>query len=58
MDFGCGQGSALKYFDNLGFDVYGVDICKKDLNVAKKKLPNNKSKIRIVEAKPNDKIIF
>jgi len=58
LDFGCGQGAALKYFDNLGFDVYGVDICKKDLNVAKKKLPNNKSKIRIVETKPNDKIIF
>ena len=29
LDFGCGQGSALKYFHNLGFDVYGVDISPK-----------------------------
>lgn len=38
FDFGCGQGGALKFFQNNGFDVYGVDIAERDLAEAQKYL--------------------
>jgi SAM-dependent methyltransferase len=31
FDFGCGEGGALNFFHNKGFDVYGADIAKRDL---------------------------
>jgi SAM-dependent methyltransferase len=36
FDFGCGQGGALQYFLRNDFDVYGVDIAKRDIETAKK----------------------
>jgi 2-polyprenyl-3-methyl-5-hydroxy-6-metoxy-1,4-benzoquinol methylase len=38
LDFGCGQGAALSFFNQLGFDVYGVDISEHDLDVCKKRM--------------------
>lgn len=35
FDFGCGEGGALNFLDEKGFDVYGVDIAKNDLDMAK-----------------------
>lgn len=29
LDFGCSHGANAKYFADLGFDVYGIDISKK-----------------------------
>ena len=58
LDFGCGQGSALKYFADLGFDTYGVDISKKDILVAKDKMPKRKSKLKIIDNKPRINKIF
>jgi cyclopropane fatty-acyl-phospholipid synthase-like methyltransferase len=38
LDYGCGEGANLKYFDNLqNFDCYGVDTCAKSIAVAKKR---------------------
>ena len=42
LDFGCGQGGNLNFFHKLGFDVYGVDISKKDINIAKKIIKSKK----------------
>ena len=34
LDFGCGEGGALSYFDKLGFDCLGVDIARNDVKAA------------------------
>lgn len=36
FDFGCGEGAALKFFAQQGFDVYGVDIAEQDIVAARK----------------------
>ena len=39
LDFGCGEGSTIKYFINTyGYDAYGVDISKKKYQCCKKKI--------------------
>jgi cyclopropane fatty-acyl-phospholipid synthase-like methyltransferase len=46
LDFGCGQGSTIKYFINTyGYDAYGVDISKKSINVAKKNISKKRFKL-------------
>ncbi|PKM94940.1 MAG: hypothetical protein CVU84_08430 [Firmicutes bacterium HGW-Firmicutes-1] len=34
VDFGCGQGAAVNYFANHGFNVKGVDISNTDISIA------------------------
>jgi len=34
LDFGCGQGAAVGFFNRKGYDAYGVDISAADLAVA------------------------
>lgn len=58
LDFGCGQGGALRYFDKLGFDVYGVDIAPKDLEVAKALMPHIHDHFQRVDPKPDEKNVF
>lgn len=53
LDFGCGQGSAVNYFHNLGYKSYGVDISKKDLGFAKKFYKNIKNNFFHVNPDPN-----
>ena len=31
LDFGCGIGQNLRFFDEIGFEVYGIDISKRPL---------------------------
>lgn len=38
FDFGCGEGAALNLFLKNGFNVFGVDIAERDIEVAKKNL--------------------
>jgi len=40
LDVGCGIGMFLKQFKNLGADVFGVDLDKEKVEIAKKKFPN------------------
>lgn len=37
LDVGCGNGSFIKYIEKQGFDVYGIDIDSKGIEVAKNK---------------------
>ncbi|MDR1480997.1 MAG: class I SAM-dependent methyltransferase [Synergistaceae bacterium] len=39
LDFGCGGGAALSFFDRNGFDVYGIDISEVDINHCKERMP-------------------
>ena len=36
FDFGCGEGAALKFFAQQGFEVYGVDIAEQDIVAARR----------------------
>ena len=52
LDFGCGQGSAVNYFHQQGFDVEGVDISEKDTSIAKKLFPHLQDKFLICNPDP------
>lgn len=52
LDFGCGQGGALAYFDRLGFSCYGVDIAANDVATAKKLMPHREQQIKVIEPTP------
>jgi ubiquinone/menaquinone biosynthesis C-methylase UbiE len=40
LDMGCGDGRDLKIFSEKNYQVYGIDLSKELLNLAKKKVPN------------------
>lgn len=42
LDLGCGNGRALKYFVDKGFQGIGVDVSDKMLDLAKKHVPKGK----------------
>ena len=44
LDFGCGQGSAVNFFNQQKINAYGIDISKKDISIAKKKYKKIKNK--------------
>ena len=41
LDFGCGQGAIVNYFHQQGYDAYGIDISKTDIEIAKNLLRQN-----------------
>ncbi len=49
LDFGCGQGSAVNFFNDQKINAYGVDISRKDINIAKKKFSKIKSKFLLTK---------
>ncbi len=40
LDVGCGNGNDCRYISSKGFNVLGIDISKKMLEIAKANLPN------------------
>ncbi len=50
LDFGCGQGAAVNFFNKNKIDGIGVDISKKDINSAKKLYPNYKKKFICIKS--------
>lgn len=40
LDFGCGQGATVNYFNQCGYDAYGIDISKVDIEIAKSRYPH------------------
>lgn len=58
LDFGCGQGAALRYFDRLGFNCYGVDIAPNDIAVAKQAMPHIADHLQLIEKEPDATRVF
>lgn len=58
LDFGCGQGGALNYFDKLGFNCYGVDIAPKDIEAARHLLPHIANHFQLTDPKPEATRLF
>tara|TARA_B100001093_G_scaffold506416_1_gene565277 strand:+ start:971 stop:1630 length:660 start_codon:yes stop_codon:yes gene_type:complete len=50
LDFGCGQGAAVNFFNNVKIDSIGVDISKTDIKKAKKKYPRYKKKFLWIDS--------
>jgi SAM-dependent methyltransferase len=58
LDFGCGQGGALRYFDRLGFDCYGVDISETDIAVARQEMPHIAQQLAVISPMPDRELKF
>lgn len=58
LDFGCGSGAVLSFFDREGFDVYGVDISPDAIESCKQGMPHISSHFSVVEARPKLGDIF
>ena len=54
LDFGCGQGAALSFFEKLGFDVFGVDISGGDIEICKKQMPKIEANFKLIDPVPNE----
>ena len=54
LDFGCGQGGALSYFDRLGFRCYGVDIAENDIAAARAKMPHMADQLMVIDPSPTE----
>lgn len=52
LDYGCGQGATVDFFNRNGFDAYGVDISTTDLNVAKARYPGIENRFAEIEPEP------
>lgn len=52
LDFGCGQGGALNYFDKLGFNCFGVDIAENDVAVAQQLMPHIARQLKVIAPSP------
>ena len=58
LDFGCGEGGALSYFDKLGFDCFGVDIARNDVKAAQAHMPHIASQFKVIDPKPDENQMF
>jgi SAM-dependent methyltransferase len=58
LDFGCGQGGALRFFDQQGFTVFGVDIAEQDLEIARRILPHRADALQAVPLKPDPNTVL
>lgn len=53
LDFGCGEGSNVKYFlDKFKFIPYGVDISEASIRLCKKKMKRYKNNFKIIKPRP------
>jgi len=48
LEFGCGSGGSAKFFDDKGFDVFGVDQSEVDILRCKARLPHKASQFKVV----------
>jgi SAM-dependent methyltransferase len=58
LDFGCGQGAALNFFDRLGFDCFGVDIAANDIAAAQRSMPRIADQFMTIDPKLDEKTRF
>lgn len=54
LDFGCGQGAAVNYFNSIGFDAKGCDISQLDIDAAKTRYPHLADKFSVCQQDPGN----
>ena len=52
LDFGCGEGAAVKYFCDNGYDAYGVDSSAKSIESAEKYNPLLRQRFSVCNTDP------
>lgn len=58
LDYGCGEGAALAFFQRQGLDVYGVDVSRAAIQSCQKKMPDMEDHFRVISPKPTVKDDF
>jgi len=58
LDFGCGQGAAVRFLSSKGFDAYGVDISERDLRKARELSPEISDHFAEIDPKPGERDMF
>lgn len=58
LDFGCGQGAALRFFKTKGFDVHGVDIIEKEIRRCRELMPDIQDQFAVIPPVPSESEIF
>ncbi len=53
LDFGCGQGAAVNFFQQMGFNARGVDISEIDIAAAKIRYPHLASNFFLCDPQPS-----
>jgi len=52
IDFGCGQGAAVNFFIERGYDAVGVDISEFDISAAKERYPEHAGRFLTIDPDP------
>ena len=47
LDFGFGQGATVNYFNQCGYDAYGIDISEVNIEIAKHRYPHIAHKFKV-----------
>ena len=58
LDFGCGNGSHLKYFSDNGFETYGCDTSATAVEQCRRLLPQHPERFQVSEVVPNLERMF
>lgn len=53
LDFGCGQGAAVNYFNKLGFNAHGTDFSETDIETASNIWPHHSEKFFLCDGDPS-----
>ena len=53
LDFGCGEGAALRFFRSKGFDVYGVDISPSAIAKCQTLMPDIADHFQVIPPQPS-----
>lgn len=56
FDFGMGQGGNLYFFHKMGFNVFGADIAKNDVEFAKKTMPDKANQFKVISPQPDENL--
>ena len=58
LDFGCGQGAAVNFFNTNGFNAFGVDISESDLSIAGNRYPHLRHRFHVCAADPAANVTY
>lgn len=58
LDFGCGQGAAVAYFNSIGFTAHGVDFSETDIRTAKNLFPALAEQFFVCAGKPSENATY
>jgi len=58
LDFGCGVGQHLEYFERNGYTPFGCDIAENAIKQCKSRLPNYSENFHVTSNVPNLKNLF